>query len=216
VVCIVLVLRKMRNDTLSDEDNLDYYQQVSYDDSVRFRLDSSELIELAVDSLRGGVVKVEGKKKFYNKNHAFMNELGIQKAKSVLQNCCNKTVHLTKYKNEERVAAQVCSIMEGWDFDLARHTKEWAPNASFKDGKLSNDSTDKVKNKRIINQILENAIYASMLRGTAGFEAELTGKNIMVNENRDLQTMERYSDGGGGVGGMRGFFGGRRGGDGGY
>lgn len=186
-----------------------YYQEVSQADSLRYRLDAGELIEQAVDTFKGGVVGLDeyGKKVFFE-GQRLMNDLGIQRARMVLEAGVNKINHLTKYKDEERAFRQVKSITRMWIYEVTLNMKKWAPEATFDaNGKLINEHTHKIRNKHLIIAVVENAILQSMLRATAGFEAELTGKQMVVSEHKDysMQTKEDPHA-------MGGWFGGKGGG----
>lgn len=175
---------------------------------LRYRLDGDDFIEQAVDTLRGGVKsKVAGKKQYYDEFRC-MNDLGIQRAKMVIQSGVNKVSHLTKYKDEERLFRQIRSIIKAWVFEVTLNMKSWAPEADFVDGKLINPHYAKVRNKRLVIQTIENAVLQGMQRGVDAMEAQLTAKSWGVTEIMDNREQQRKQ------GVLSGFFG-RRGGGGG-
>jgi hypothetical protein len=184
-----------------------YYPEIQHPDSLHYRLDTKEIIEQSIDTFRGGVKGIDEKgKKTYNTEHRLMNDLGISKAKMMLESGVNKIVHLTKFKDEERVFRQVKSMTKTWIYEVVLNMKKWAPTAYFNsNGKLVNPSGDKIRNKHLVIAVVENGLLQSMLRGTAGFEAELTGKQMQVVESRDYSTHNREEN----HQPMGGFFGGR-------
>lgn len=184
---------------------LDYYQGANHDPSgIRYRLEGEDVISQAVDTLKGGVIGTNDLgDKVYNDKQRCMNDVGILRARMVLQSGVNKVNHLTKYFNEDRIHGQIKSIVKAWIFEVTLNMKSWAPEAFIKEGKLVNSSHSKVRNKRLIIQTIEQALYQSMLRGTAGFEANLTAKSYNVQEINDNRPKPR-------MGGFGGVFGRQR------
>lgn len=156
-------------------------------DSVKYRLEGVERIDSVVDTLRGGVQSMNNGVKSYSEENRLMNELGIQRVRMILESGVNKINHLTKYSDEDRIFRQIKAVMKDFVFELVLNTKSWAPKARTESGLLINPTMDKVRNKRLIVQLVENALLQSMLRGDKGFEADITGKNIQVSETRNLQ-----------------------------
>ena len=182
-----------------------YYQEQQQQDSLHYRLDAGNLIEQSIDTFKGGIKeKVNGKKIYYEKQR-LMNDLGISRARMILEAGVNKINHLTKYKDEERVFKQLKGMVRAWVYEVTLNMKKWSPNATFDGvtGKLINPYNDKIRNKHLVITVVENALLQSMLRGTAGFEAELTGKQMVVTENKDYSTQTRQQDNN-----LNGWFGG--------
>lgn len=156
-----------------------YYKDAT--DSVsglKFRLDGSDVIENVVNTLRGGVKRRSGGKTEYHEEHRLMNDLGIARAKFFLQGSINKVNHLTQYTNEDRILRQIRSLVKSWVFELTANLKIWAPGHDPE----NTPPYPKVKNKRLVVNVVENAIYQSMLRGKEGFEAKLITKTHNVYE----------------------------------
>ena len=78
--------------------------------------------------------------------------------------------------------------MKAFIYEIVLNAKRWAP-----------DGHRKVRNMRLVIQMVENAIYQSLLRGTDGFEASLTAKSHTVSELVDNRNQ--------GGGGRTGFIG---------
>lgn len=152
---------------------------------LKFRLDGRDVIRDVTDTLRGGVKKRAGNATEYFEERRLLNDLGVERVRLIVQSGVNKVAHLTKYENEERILQQVKSIMKAFIYELTSHAKDWAPK-----GKL------KVLNKRLVVQMVENAIYQSMLRGSEGFEAGLTAKSWVAQEVIDHR--QQGGSGGGG------------------
>lgn len=184
---------------------LNYYQVNNESDSLRYRLDAADLIEQSIDTFKGGVKSINKGVKEYYDSQRLMNDLGIARARMVIESGVNKINHLTKYKDEERVFRQVKSLVRAWIYEVVRNMKTWAPSATLVNNKLINPSGDKIRSKHLVIGVVENVLLQSMLRGTDGFEAQLTGKQMQVIESRDF-TSERRED----SGSMRGWFGGRQ------
>lgn len=185
-------------------------------DALEYRLEGADTVERVTDLLRGGVIDEDddGNKTFDEKNR-LMNELGVSKTEMFLHGFVNKNTHLTKYKNEERVLIQMRSGASAYNFELTLNMKRWGPEFI---GKLQDDESVeqfckrtgavvfkfvdaqtvryrvKVRNPRLVRQLVENSMLASMQRGDDGFEAGNTIKQINVNEVRDLA--ERQQPGG--------------------
>lgn len=172
-------------------------------DGLKYRLDGNDIIKSFVNSLRGISVDARGNK-VYNPADRMMNERGVNRIALLLQTV-NKSTHLTKYENEERVLLQVKEIARSFRKELTKSMKIWAPETYhvdinhrvikkiLHDGRevdvseielLSKKSFDKVRNPSMIVQQVENILYASMNRGARGFEAELVSKIQTINENR--------------------------------
>lgn len=178
-----------------------YRQQLDYATGLKYRLDGEDVIERAVDTLRGGVKSVINGKKLYFDDYKLMNEVGIQRARMVLEAGVNKINHLTKYTDNEMISRQIKALVKAWLFEVTLNAKRWAPEARFTAaGRLVNPDFCKIRNKRLVIQTIENALFQSMLRGTEGFEASLTSKQFSVQEIQDNRSASR--------GGSRGFFGG--------
>lgn len=179
-----------------------YRNQLDYATGLKYRLDGDDVIERAIDTLRGGVkAKVNGQKKYFDE-YKLMNEVGIQRARMVLEAGVNKINHLTKYTDKEMIFRQIRSLTKAWLFEVTLNCKRWSPEARFtRDGRLINPDFTKIRNKRLVIQTVENALLQSMLRGTDGFEASLTSKQFSVQEIQDNRS-------GSGRGGGRGWFGG--------
>ena len=188
-----------------------YRNQLDYATGLKYRLDGEDVIERAIDTLRGGVRATINGKKVYFDEFKLMNEVGIQRARMVLEAGVNKINHLTKYTDKEMIFRQIRSLTKAWLFEVTLNCKRWSPEARFTaKGELVNPDFTKIRNKRLVIQTVENALLQSMLRGTDGFEASLTSKQFSVQEIQDNRQ-------GGGVGRRGGFFGGlfqrNRGGD---
>lgn len=162
-------------------------------DVIKYRLEGNDRIDSVIDTLRGGVKEVVNNKKVYCEEFRMMNELGIQRVRMVVEAGVNKINHLTKYQDEERIFRQIKAIMKDFIKELILNMKAWSPDASYKGNILVNPTYSKVRNKRIIVQLIENALLQSMLRGNDGFEADITGKNFSVSEVRhnDLMPQEQ-------------------------
>jgi hypothetical protein len=174
-----------RNTFPPERNGMNFYQDAEErHDLIKYRLDGDERIDRVLNTLRGGIKDVNNGVATYNEEFRLMNELGIQRVSIVLQTGVNKINHLSKYKDDERIFAQVVAIMGDFDKELVSNLKVWAPEAQFKEGKLINPTMAKVRNKRIIVQEVENALVQSFLRANAGFEADITGKAYSVSEYR--------------------------------
>lgn len=177
-------------------------------DALEYRLEGGDVVERVVDQLRGGFVIDDTGKKKYHYNYRLMNDLGISKTEMFLHGFVNKNTHLTKYKNEERVLMQMRSGASAYNFELTLNMKKWGPKfvghlldderidefckrtgavtySILEDGRV--EFQVKVRNPRLVRQLVENAMLASMQRGDEGFEAGNTVKAIQVNEVRDLR-----------------------------
>jgi len=180
---------------MNEEGNFGYYNDDQADPGgMRYRLEGDDVISAVVSSLRGGLVEDSktGKVRF-NRHYRLMNEEGVARVELFLRSGVNKINHLTKYKNEERVMRQMRSLCKSFLIELVENLKRWAPSARTDNGVLINPTYDKVRNKHLVLQLVENALFQSMQRGQEGFEAELTGKHFVVTENvgRENERSER-------------------------
>lgn len=174
------------------DEAVNYYQEAqAASDSMLYRLDGKELVQDAVDTLRGGVKSISNGQKEYYEHNRLMNELGIQRVRSILEAHINKNAHLTKYSKEERINVQIKSIMKEFVKTLASNLKRWAPEAEFNKGILDNPNHCKVRDKGMVVQQVEKAIYQSMLRGVEGFEALNTRPNLQVQQISDERQQQR-------------------------
>lgn len=182
----------MYEDEYGAEPAINYYRdEADRTSGLKYRLDGEDVIERAVDTLRGGVKsKTDGHKKYFDE-YKCMNELGIQRARMILEAGVNKINHLTKYSDKEMILRQIRSIIKAWVFEVTLNAKAWAPEARMLDNKLYNPFFHKVRNKRLIIQVVENSLLQSMLRGSQGFEAELTSKQFSVTEVNDNRQQPR-------------------------
>lgn len=180
-----------------EESPINYYQHMSAQpDGLRFRLDAADVITRVEDELRGGVQYERNGVKTYYEERRMMNDTGISRVSALLHSIVNKVGHLTKYANEERVLRQVKAIVKSFIVDLTLNLKKWAPQARIaNDGSLFNPSMDKVRNKRIVIQMIENAVHESMLRADGGFEASNLSKIWNVQEIDDRRSRERDRSG---------------------
>lgn len=175
-----------------------YRNQLDYATGLKYRLDGEDVLERAIDTLRGGVRQTVNGKKHYFDEYRLMNEVGIQRARMVLEAGVNKINHLTKYTDKEMIFRQIRSLTKAWLFEVTLNCKRWSPEAKINNGRLVNPNFSKIRNKRLVIQTIENALLQSMLRGTDGFEASLTSKQFSVQEIQDNRSSS----------GKRGFFGG--------
>lgn len=189
-----------------EQEAINYYRSaVDTVGGLKYRLDGEDVISRAIDTLRGGVKsKVNGKKTYYDAFRC-MNDLGIQRARMVLESGVNKINHLTKYTDKDMIFRQIRSMVNAWLFEVTFNMKKWSPSSEFDEasGQLINKNFDKIKNKRLVIQTIEHALLQSMLRGTDGFEASLTSKQFSVHELND----NRPPKSGGGL--FSGMFGGK-------
>lgn len=133
-------------------------------DGLKYRLDGRDLIRDVEMTLKGGRVDHRGRIE-YHPSHRLMNDEGVHAARFMLLSAVNKINHLTKYENEERIRVQLKSLARAWVFQVVRNRKRWD-----------------VQNRVAVVRVVENAMYVSMLRGNAGFEAQLITKSHNVNE----------------------------------
>lgn len=152
---------------------VNYYAQKQQEAGLKYRLDGDDIISAAADELRGATFDKEGKKIIIPENR-LLNELGVQRACFFLRGAVNKVNHLTKYENVERVNEQMRSTMIAFIKELTLNIYNWRP-----EGKR------KITDRRLILHVLETKAYQSYLRGTEGFEAQITGKNWGVTEVYD-------------------------------
>lgn len=150
----------------------------------KYRLDGREVIREIVETLKGGVKFRKGQSIDYHEGRRLMNDLGIERVRLMVQTGVNKVNHLTKYSNENRIFSQMKAIMRAFIYELVLNAKKWAPPDQYK-----------VRNMRLIIQMVENAIYQSMLRGTEGFEAQLTAKSWGVQEVMDHRIPQKSGGG---------------------
>lgn len=162
-----------------------YRNQLDYATGLKYRLDGEDVIERAIDTLRGGIKNTVNGRKLYFDEYKLMNEVGIQRARMVLEAGVNKINHLTKYTDKEMIFRQIRSLTKAWLFEVTLNCKRWAPEARIFNSRLVNPGFSKIKNKRLVIQTVENALLQSMLRGTDGFEAALTSKQFSVQEIQD-------------------------------
>lgn len=187
----------------SEEYPVNYYQGGVVDEgSLRFRVDADDVITKIADELRGGLKTERKGVKTYHEERRMMNEEGVSRVVALFNGIVNKVGHLTKYQNEERVVRQLKSVIKSFIFELILNLKRWAPSGSYK-----------VRNKRVIIQMVENAVHASMLRADGGFEANNLSKIWNVNQIEDYRQQSAPRAGGGwfgkvfGRGGGGGFVG---------
>ena len=175
-----------------EQQAINYYRSaVDTVGGLKYRLDGEDVITRAIDTLRGGVKSKKNGVKTYFTEFRCMNDLGIQRARMVLESGVNKINHLTKYTDQDMIFRQIRSVITAWLFEVTLNVKKWAPNSEFVNGQLINPTFDKIKNKRLVIQTIENALLQSMLRGTEGFEASLTSKQFSVHELNDNRPKER-------------------------
>ena len=201
----------------TDRNYYDFPQKDAF--GLRYRLEGDDVISSVVNILRGGIVKHADGTITYNSDFALMNEEGVARVEFFIRGGVNKINHLTKYKNEQRVMYQMRSLCRGFIIELVENMKRWSPNATVvyenitttttagqiitKVERLINPNIEKIRNKHLVLQVVENALLQSMLRGNEGFEAEITGKSWVVNEQVGQQ---QQREGGGGFGGLRNLF----------
>lgn len=168
---------------------------------LKYRLDGRDVIKDVCDKLRGGFTtdNQTGERK-YNESFRLMNEIGISRAEFFLTTGVNKITHLTKYKNEDRIMLQMKALAKAWIVELAANMKNWAPESEWVEVEMDVPRPDgqlvrmkrpvlwsppgcKVRNKTLVVRLIENALFTSMQRGDAGFEALNTTQSMQVSEN---------------------------------
>lgn len=167
-----------------DEYGRNYFQQPYQDPAgLKYRIEGDDVIKGVTTILRGGIVKDEKTgREVWNETYRLLNEEGVSRVELFLRGGLNKINHLTKYKNEHRILQQMRSMIRAFTIELVLYAKAWAPEAKMVGGELVNDDIKKVRNKHLVLQVVENAIFQSMQRGEQGFEAENTIKSWNVNE----------------------------------
>jgi hypothetical protein len=201
----------MSDDSRDQPDLPQFYGQDPFsNDNMRYRLDGDDVIERAVDTIKGLVGVNEKNEKVYDPTMRLMNDLGIQAVRMTIELGVNKINHLTKYKDEDRINRQLRAVFGAWQFELTKNMKMWAPETKFnaQSGRWVMVEGKKVRNPYLITQKIENAILQATLRGDAGFEAQLTGKAYSVQEVHDRRGEEQ--DRGRSGGSWWNPFGGRR------
>ena len=170
-----------------------YTQDPLSSDNMRYRLDGDDVIDRAIDTIKGLVGFDKNNDKVYDPNMRLMNDLGIQAVRMTIELGVNKINHLTKYKDEDRINRQLRAVFSAWQFELAKNMKMWAPETKydFKNKTWLVVEGKKVRNPFLITQKVENAILQATLRGDAGFEAQLTGKAYSVQEVHDRRGEEQ-------------------------
>lgn len=202
---------------MTTSEQVDYFQQEGIDPrGIRYRLDATEVIEDVVDRLRGGF-EVVGGRKVYKENQRLMNEEGIACVDFFLRGAVNKIAHLTKFSSEARVMIQIRELAAAFLQELVLCRKKWAPDAwielvekeityKLPDGTEKttvraervpvNPTNDRVKNPRLVLQVVENAMLSSYQRGVDGFEATNLVKSWQVQETIGKQPGEPQEEGG--------------------
>jgi len=177
-----------------------YAQDPLSSDNMRYRLDGDDVIERAIDTIKGYVGKDKNGEKVYSPHMCLMNELGLQAVRMTIELGVNKINHLTKYKDEDRINRQLRAVFKAWQFELTKNMKMWAPETYFcqKTHSWVVKPGCKVRNSRLVTQKVENAILQATLRGDDGFEAQLTGKAYSVQEVHDRRGEEGREGRGGG------------------
>lgn len=132
----------------------------------KYREDGKEVIEPIIQRLRGGIEKDKYGKVIYNDAYRLMNEQGISRIVFFLSGIVNKNTHLTKFNNEVAILIQMKAYSKELCITLGEKRREW-----------------EVKDVDFVQTTIENTIFTSLLRGTAGFEAELSAKSHHVMEN---------------------------------
>lgn len=187
---------------MNEDYQRNHYAFVSSDPTgLRYRLEGDDVIQAVVSILRGGLVQEKDGSLRHNEQYRLMNEEGIARVELFLRGGVNKINHLTKYKNEERIMRQMRALVRAFTIELVENLKRWAPGVYEVNGELINPEYRKVRNKHIVLQVVENALFQSMQRGQEGFEAELTGKSWMVQETVGQRETEKPR-----MMGLRGLF----------
>jgi hypothetical protein len=196
---------------VNEESVRDYYRSDGLDpNSLKYRLDAQEDIRGFVDELRGGCLRVGGKKQ-YNERYRKLNETGISAVQTFLMAQASKIVHLTRYKNENRIHMQVKYAARALLKELTKNIKEWGPlipvevttettpdelRELFGSDYLFVASVDRVGDRYVamvktkaqdVELIIvgaEEIMLASKQRGHQGKEQELTAPNVLIHENQ--------------------------------
>lgn len=176
---------------------------------LKYRLGAKDVIQDIIDQLRGFRRNTDGVK-LEDQECRLMNEVGIHAVLSFLSGVVTKVGHLTRYENEDRIMKQLRTMIGEFLTELTLNLKRWGPlvkvdiprirwrryeietpnNETILRQKVLQITEEtvtvnarvKVRNKRLIVQLIENFCYQSMLRGSQGREADLTGKAHQVQE----------------------------------
>lgn len=161
-----------------------YYNNLLVNQFAGFkeRIDGREIVDDLCDELRG-VVWVNGKR-VETSEYRMLNEIGIARVRGLLRSVVNKNTHLTKYENNSRVLLQISGAIEGFIVELVCNLRTWSPKGFAK-----------VPNWRLVVQMVEQSMLASMLRGESGFEANLTGKQQQHNVNEVIDRTPQQESG---------------------
>lgn len=206
--------------TPSEEESRNYFGPQGPDaDALKYRLDGEDVIKRVVDTLRGGFFEGADGRKVYREEYRLMNDEGISRVEMTIRSGVNKVIHLTKYKNEERILRQVKELARAFAHELVANIKRWGPIYTTK---VSEDDYEdwyhktgvvtasilveeagvltvmyrvKVRTKHLVPQLIENGILAGMQRGEEGFENTNLGKTYNVNEIIDRERRREQESG---------------------
>jgi hypothetical protein len=157
----------------------------------KYRVEGNETIQRTLDSLRGGIEKDAYGKIVYDEQFRMMNDLGLSRAQFFLVGIVNKNTHLTKFKDEDQILRQTRALAREWCVTVATNRKRWS-----------------VKDPDLVQNVMEGAILASLLRATDGFEADLSAKTHHVQET--INSPGVSTEGQSPLARLAGMFGGRR------
>jgi hypothetical protein len=119
-----------------------------------------------IDMLRGAVRDQYGRIVNYDENLRLMNDIGIYQAEFFVKGNITKVTHLTNYHSEDRIHMTMRPLARMWSFQITLNRKKWD-----------------IKNKDLVQMVVEKTIYESMLRANEGFENNNISKSWYVNEN---------------------------------
>ena len=149
-------------------------------DGLKFRLGADDIIISILEQLRGAVFDKYGRVVEYDKQYRLMNDQGIHGISFILKGRLTKITHLTKYDNKDEIARQIKPMAKILAFELVLNRKQWG-----------------VKDKDLIQQVIENTLYESMKRAGGGFENDNISKNWQVSQFIDQTRPGKEPDMGG-------------------
>lgn len=183
----------------------DYFQQGPQDPAgLLYRLDGRDVIDAVRDALMGGSRYDQEKGEWvYNEENRLMNDEGITRVDFFLRGAVTKITHLTKFESINRILIQMRELGKAFLIELTLNMKRWGPivtikkestqyyNKNVKDEILyiisETEETitfkSKVRNKNLVQQVVENSILTSLQRGEKGFEAENLQKSWLIQES---------------------------------
>lgn len=145
-----------------------YFNNYDNVEGLKYRLGAEDSIKDTTEMLKGAVKDRNGRTVSYDERLKMMNDVGIFRVEFIMRGCVGKLTHLTNYSHEDRINTIMKPTARMVAREMARNRRTW-----------------EIKERDVIQIVVEKNMIESMQRGKEGFDNNNVSRNWMVSENID-------------------------------